>query len=60
MKKRFDLFRFTSELMGLASMALIAYGVHLIYRPAAWIFLGVICGIPYIVSTLKSLQDKER
>jgi hypothetical protein len=55
MKKRFDPFKFVAEIMGLASVLMIACGINRIYPPAAWIFLGIVCGVPCIVSTLKSL-----
>jgi hypothetical protein len=55
MKRRIDPFKLVAELLGLASVALVGCGIHAIYPPAAWIFLGVACGIPYIVSTLRSL-----
>lgn len=59
MKKRFDPMKLASELLGLTSIALISCGVHAIYSPAAWIFLGIACGIPYLVSTLRSLPGRE-
>ena len=60
MKRRFDPMKLASELLGLASVALITCGVYAIYSPAAWIFLGITCGIPYLISTLKSLSgDKQ-
>lgn len=59
MKRRFNPFKFAAELLGLASVALITSGVYAIYSPAAWIFLGVTCGIPYLISTLRSLPGRE-
>ncbi len=56
MKKKPDPLQIAAELLGLASIALIAYGLHAIYPPATWIFLGVCCGIPYIAGTLSSLR----
>jgi hypothetical protein len=60
MKKRFDPFKFAAEFLGLASVLLIGYGIDRIYPPAAWIFLGIVCGIPYIVSTAQSLRAKTK
>ncbi len=59
MKKRFNPFQLAAELLGLASVALIACGLHEIYPPATLIFLGVCCGIPYAVGTLKTLAQPE-
>jgi hypothetical protein len=48
------------EAMGLLSIILIARGIWLIYMPAAIIFLGIACGLPYILRTLESLRgDKQ-
>jgi hypothetical protein len=48
------------EALGLASVILIARGVWLIYEPAALIFLGIVCGIPYLVRTMLSLKRAEK
>jgi hypothetical protein len=53
------LYEIVAELLGLASIALIAYGLHAIYPPATWLFLGVVCGIPYIAGTLRTLQPRQ-
>lgn len=55
MKRQID--KLAAELFGLASVALIACGLHAIYPPAAWIFLGVVCGIPYVARTIGSLRQ---
>ncbi len=60
MKKRFDPFQLAAELLGLTSVALIAYGLHAIYPPMTWIFLGVVCGIPYIAGTLRTLETRQQ
>ncbi len=38
---------YTWDLLGAAAAALIARGIWLIYRPAALIFLGLVCGAAY-------------
>ncbi len=57
MKRRFD--KLAAELFGLASVALVACGMHMIYPPAAWIFLGIVCGIPYVARTVGALKGDE-
>lgn len=56
MKRRFDPLKLAAELLGLASVVLITCGVHAIYPPAAWILLGIACGIPYVAMTIGSLR----
>jgi hypothetical protein len=58
MKRRFD--KLAAELFGLASVGLIACGLHAIYPPAAWIFLGIVCGVPYVARTIGSLKGDNR
>jgi hypothetical protein len=40
------------ELVGLAAVVCVTRGAWMIYRPAAWIFVGAVCGALYVYSQL--------
>jgi hypothetical protein len=48
------------EALGLASVFLITRGIWLIYEPAALIFLGIVCGIPYLTRTMLLIKRAEK
>jgi len=49
-----------TEALGISAVILIAYGIKLIYAPAAIIFLGLVLGAPYLILTFSGIKGKNK
>ena len=58
--RRIRPYSFIAELLGLASIILISRGLYMIYEPLAWIFIGAVFGIPYVMASLTTNKGGDR